>query len=290
MLISIVVCVLNRENDVEKLLDALLSQEYKKIEILIIDNGCTDSTMDIVEKYHSDDRLKVIDGSAVKGSPYSARNLGIKASSGEIIAFMDGYPERSWVSNGLEMLTREGLDIVAGKVELPINFNSSIYEIYDSIFSLDVGYMVKKFSAAPTANLFVKKSIFSELGLFDENIRSGGDIFFTSQATSSGFKIGYCENAKSLYFTRDKNKLIEKQKRIAKGQVNIWRKKDKVNIEILKTFVKFIVPFNPITTYKRVKTNSKDTLSFAFYVKLYVLRHYLDRIRLWNTLIEAAKR
>ncbi len=288
MLVSVIVCVLNRENDIKKLLDPLLMQDYKNIEIIFIDNGSVDATVNILNEC-TDNRVVIIDGCKVKGSPYSARNLGIKHAQGDVIAFMDGYADTRWISNSISVMNEKNLDMVAGKVVLPTTSTSTIYELYDSIFSLDIEYMVKKYSCAPTANLLVKRNVFNEVGLFDDNIRSGGDILFTSSATECGFKLGFSEQSLSYYYTRDKSKLVEKQRRIAKGQVNIWRKRDRVNMEIFKTLIKFIIPFNPKSTYHRINKNSNDRIKFSKFISLYLLRHKLDRIRLYTTLVEATK-
>ncbi|MDF4431393.1 glycosyltransferase [Vibrio parahaemolyticus] len=288
MLVSVIVCVLNRENDIKKVLDALLIQDYKNIEIIFVDNGSVDATVNILNEC-TDSRVVTIDGSKFKGSPYSARNLGIKHAQGDVIAFMDGYPDTCWISNSISVMNEENLDIVAGKVVLPTTSTSTIYELYDSIFSLDIEYMVEKYSCAPTANLLVKRDVFSEVGLFDDNIRSGGDVLFTSSATNCGFRLGFSEQSRSYYYTRDKTKLIDKQRRVAKGQVNIWRKRGSVNLEVFKTLIKFLIPFNPKSTYYRINKNRNDKIKFSKFISLYFLRHKLDRIRLYNTLLEVIK-
>ncbi|CAH6889078.1 putative glycosyltransferase EpsJ [Vibrio chagasii] len=288
MLVSIIICVLNRESDIKKVINTLLAQDYENIEIIFIDNGSIDGTVAILNEC-VDSRITIIDGSNFKGSPYSARNLGIKHAKGDLIAFMDGYPTNSWVSNSIEVMKESNLDIVAGKVILPTNPTSTIYELYDSIFSLDIRYMVEKYSCAPTANLVVKKDVFNEVGLFDDNIRSGGDILFTSSATKRGFKLGFSEKSCSYYYTRDKSKLIDKQRRIAKGQVNIWRKRGRVKVEIFKTIIKFFVPFSPKSTYYRIVENSSDKIMISKIFCLYFLRYKLDRIRLYNTLLEVVR-
>jgi len=78
--VSIIVPAYNESLRIKKCIDSLLSQTYKDIEILVIDDGSTDSTVAILEEYH-DDRLKVI--SKPNGGQGSARNVGIKKANGE---------------------------------------------------------------------------------------------------------------------------------------------------------------------------------------------------------------
>ncbi|WP_219588180.1 hypothetical protein, partial [Vibrio parahaemolyticus] len=86
---------------------------------------------------------------------------------------------------------------------------------------------------------------------------------FTSSATNCGFRLGFSEQSRSYYYTRDKTKLIDKQRRVAKGQVNIWRKRGSVNLEIFKTLIKFLIPFNPKSTYYRINKNRNDKIKFS---------------------------
>ncbi|MCM1125560.1 MAG: glycosyltransferase [Lachnospiraceae bacterium] len=87
-LISIVVPVFNVEMYVERCILSLVSQSYEKIEIIIVDDGSTDSSGRICEKYKDrDSRIKVIHKS--NGGPSDARNIGMKCAQGEYIAFVD---------------------------------------------------------------------------------------------------------------------------------------------------------------------------------------------------------
>lgn len=279
--VSVIVTILNREKDIEDLILNLINQSYEHKEIIIIDNGSTDNSKSIIQNYL--DKIQFIDASDVIGSPYSARNLGIRKSNGELIAFIDGSPDNNWLKNIIECLVNDELDIVAGKVNF-IDPDKDIYTLYDSIFSIDTQYIVQKFKAAPTANLILRKNIFEDIGLFQEDLRSGGDILLTSLATSNGYKIGYCSSAVSHYFSRNKKELIKKQVRIANGQINIWQKqKRNIYVEIIKNILKLIVPENPYSFFKRIKKNHKK-INIIRGIQLYLLRNKVEKIRIINCL------
>lgn len=288
-MISIIICVLNREKDILKLIESISSLNYNNYEAFIIDNGSTDLTPSKIKEAiaNSDKNIKLIDAADVYGSPYSARNKGISQSKGEFIAFTDGFPEPQWLSNLVLYAKTENLDIVAGKIKFPEIPEKLVYNLYDSIFSLDTEGIVRKFKAAPTGNLLVKKVIFDDIGLFKESIRSGGDILLTSQAVSIGYKIGYCSNANSTYYSRNKEQLIKKQKRIAKGQVGIWRfQKRTILIEVIKNILKLIIPLNPIETFNKISKQKKQ-FKKTTYIKLYLIRNYLDKIRVLYCLLNS---
>ena len=87
-LISVIIPVYNRENVIEECIDSVLAQSYPNFEIIIIDDGSTDLTVNICEKIISkENRIKLI--KAEHGGVSNARNIGINQSRGEFIFFLD---------------------------------------------------------------------------------------------------------------------------------------------------------------------------------------------------------
>lgn len=94
--VTVFMPVYNSEKYLNTSIDSILNQTYKNFELLIIDDGSTDSSMDIINSYN-DTRIKVIKNNENKGLPYT-RNLGLNLSTGDYIAIMDSddisYPNR----------------------------------------------------------------------------------------------------------------------------------------------------------------------------------------------------
>ena len=87
-LISVVVPIYNSEKYLEECIRSILNQTYKKLEILLIDNGSTDNSRDICDKFsEDDDRVKVVHKK--HGGIASARNCGISYLTGEYVSFID---------------------------------------------------------------------------------------------------------------------------------------------------------------------------------------------------------
>lgn len=87
-LISVIVPVYNAEKTLEKCIESILNQTYKKIELLLIDDGSTDASLKTCQSYS--DRLEnVTTIHKNNGGQSSARNLGIEKSKGEYIGFVD---------------------------------------------------------------------------------------------------------------------------------------------------------------------------------------------------------
>lgn len=87
-LVSIIIPVYNAEEYLEKCIDSAIGQTYNNIEIIAINDGSTDKSLDILNMYaKKDNRIKIIN---IENSGISAvRNIGIKAATGEYICFLD---------------------------------------------------------------------------------------------------------------------------------------------------------------------------------------------------------
>ena len=87
--ISIIVAVYSIEKYIENCIKSIIKQKYKNLEILLIDDGSTDSSKDICDKYAQiDKRIKVIHKK--NGGLSDARNVGMSIATGEYINFLDG--------------------------------------------------------------------------------------------------------------------------------------------------------------------------------------------------------
>ena len=87
-LVSVIVPVYNVEQYLEKCIDSIINQTYKNLEIILIDDGSTDSSGKICDRYAArDKRIKVIHQE--NGGLAVVRNIGVSAASGEYIMFVD---------------------------------------------------------------------------------------------------------------------------------------------------------------------------------------------------------
>lgn len=86
-LISIIVPLFNKEEQISRTINSVLNLSYNKWELIIIDDGSTDNSASIVKTYIHDERIKYVYKS--NGGVSSARNLGISVSKGKWIIFLD---------------------------------------------------------------------------------------------------------------------------------------------------------------------------------------------------------
>lgn len=87
-MISIIIPVYNKENTIGRCIESVQRQEYQDVEIILVDDGSNDSSLEICRKYaDKDQRIVIIEKK--NGGVSSARNEGIKAATGEYIQFVD---------------------------------------------------------------------------------------------------------------------------------------------------------------------------------------------------------
>ena len=176
--ISVIVPFYNTGHLIEQCIRALLNQEYpeERYEIIFINNNSTDSSADIIRRYP---RIKLI--SEPKHGAYAARNRGIEAASGGIIAFTDSDCAASadWLSEIDRAMSDPATGIVIGNNQfakegyLLSMLEDYEYEKNNYVFTSSV----KEIYYGYTRNMAARKRLFDEMGLFLEKAR-GSDVIF----------------------------------------------------------------------------------------------------------------
>lgn len=111
-LISIIVPLYNSEKYLSKCIDSIISQTYKNLEIILINDGSTDNSLNILNKYiKKDKRINLINKE--NGGASTARNIGLKESKGKYISFIDAddYVEKDYIEKLYESLIKNNADM-----------------------------------------------------------------------------------------------------------------------------------------------------------------------------------
>jgi glycosyltransferase involved in cell wall biosynthesis len=238
--VSVIVPVYNAEDTIPKLVEALLRQNYPQdfYEIIFVDNNSKDSTPKLIEQCP----VIFLQETMIQSS-YAARNLGVRESSGEILAFTDSdcIPDPSWIMEGVLTLQKEKADLAGGPVEFIFSKHKTAAEIFDSLINLDYTYW-KTHNVWATANLFVKRKVFDSVGEFPL-VKSGGDLQWTGKAVKEGFPLTFASGAVVHHPARGLNELLRKSLRIGKGAPAIWRSQEKtLGYALSKTLISFLPP------------------------------------------------
>ena len=113
---SVVIPVYNGAAFIEKQLQALAEQQTSRsFEVLVSDNGSTDNTRALVERFNAPYPLRWVDSSNIKG-PANARNVGALEARGKILVYCDSddYVETGWLEGHLAVHDRHSPALVSG--------------------------------------------------------------------------------------------------------------------------------------------------------------------------------
>ncbi len=191
--ISIVVTTYNEGQNIRDLLASLIIQE-QPIEIIVVDSESADSTPHILEEYSKKyNYVKYINKKCTRGE---GRNIGVKNSKYDCVAFIDGdsIASDSWIKN---IKNNENYDIIAGKI---ISVGNKKYETE----RMELFY--KNFDVtSPSSNLIYSKSLFLDLGGFDENFITAEDIDMNIRAMDKNPKFIYCEDC--IVYNKTRNNM-----------------------------------------------------------------------------------
>jgi teichuronic acid biosynthesis glycosyltransferase TuaG len=100
-LVSVIIPLYNAENYILQTLESVKKQTFKNIELIVVDNASTDSSLTVVKEFSKNyESIKIITNDINSGGPAKPRNIGIEASQGEYIAFLDS--DDLWHESKLE--------------------------------------------------------------------------------------------------------------------------------------------------------------------------------------------
>lgn len=188
-LLSVIIPVFNGEQFIRDAVHSVLSQGYPALELIVVDDGSTDRTEEIVSQLPHDIRYLRQDNAG----PASARNRGIRDAAGELIAFLD--VDDLWPNNTLtglvdELVRDPELEVVHGYNQLMIrNDGTGEYEYR--------GNPKDTFQFSIAAAVY-RKSVFVRVGLFDRTMTFGEDNDWFNRARESGVKVRRVERVTLL--------------------------------------------------------------------------------------------
>lgn len=172
-LISVIVPARNAAETIGQCVDALLAQSYPAFEVIVVDNNSTDATAAAAQR----PGIRVI-AERSRQSSYAARNAGVRAARGALIAFTDAdcVADPAWLSRLAAGFTGPDIGGVAGRVLAlaPSTVLEQFAERRQQV-SNDASMRCRFLPYAITANVAYRQQALEALGGFDDSLISGGD-------------------------------------------------------------------------------------------------------------------
>jgi glycosyltransferase involved in cell wall biosynthesis len=199
--VSVVVCVYNRADRIAQCLNSILYQNFDSFELIVIDDGSSDKTKEILEKFSPQKKVRIITNKKNFGLMVS-RNIGIKQALGKFIVFTDSdcIAEKDWLANLITPFNADAnIMIVGGQILDPPVKN--YYDIVDKgiYYISDKSRYVKNIFGG---NMAFRREFLQD-SKFDETLKYGGDEYdLCLQGMKIGKKIFYQHSAKVVHLHR----------------------------------------------------------------------------------------
>ena len=196
-LISVIIPVFNSRNSMKQCLESVVNQTYRDLEIIVIDDGSTDGSDQIIDEYNKLDS-RIINYKQKHSGPSCARNYGLSLAHGDFVGFVDSD---DWVDNDmyemlLSALKTYNVDVSICGYNTYKNGIVSRRHCSDSYHIMDTTILLKEFfswnliGAAVWSKLY-KRCIFDNLQFEDYSYKEDAAIMYRILAKcNSGIHIG----------------------------------------------------------------------------------------------------
>lgn len=256
-LVSIIIPTFNEEKNIGRCLESLASQTYQNLEVILVDDGSTDSTLKIAQGWQEKLRLKIFPKE--RGERSKTRNLGAKKSQGAYLLFLDADME-------LEK------NVVAECIEV-VGTNPQVKAIIVTEKALGKTFWNKCRSLGKSCYMgedlieaarFFERKTFEGLGGFDEKLVAAEDWDLTERVRKAGFTVGRTKSyvthheketnpwqifKKKYYYGQNLPLYLKKHPNLASEQWGLsrlslfWRKKNLLAQQPLLTLGLFFLKF-----------------------------------------------
>lgn len=226
-LFSIIIPLYNKKEYIKSTIESVLKQSYTNYEIIVVDDGSTDKSPDIVKSI-KDSRILLV--SKTNGGVSSARNYGINKSKGDFICFLDS--DDLWTEDYLETLNKiitqkQDVDMICSAYGIfRVNPQSDIRvkriklksQQKETKIDFFLYCLKEKRCIAFTSATCIKRKIINNHNLyFDEKISMGEDIDYWTRAACLANNIYYNDQIQVLYRTESNNSLCAQGKNMEKS-------------------------------------------------------------------------
>jgi glycosyltransferase involved in cell wall biosynthesis len=239
---SIIMPVKNEEDNIRKAVQILFDQTFPPDEIIVVDAGSTDNTLNVLQELQSiNSVLKII--KLNHAYPGAARNAGIRQAKNEIILMIDAgvYAGKNWAEQLLiVMKNNPDTDVVFGRV---CSITNTFFEKccgitmgFSSFNTVKMDGIKFKTHAIPSSA--IRKRVWENVGGFLDHVYAAEDFMFISKIKQGNYRIRYAPEAKIHWLQKQTFKEI--------FRVGIREGRDLCILKIQGKFILKLVIFNSL--------------------------------------------
>ena len=225
--VSVIIPVFNNQEGAAALLRALERQTYptERFECLIVDNGSA-PPLEFAGDSAIDCRILYED----QAGSYAARNRGVSAARGTIIACTDSdcLPADDWLERGVEGLSGfDGPGMIGGRIRIECRDDTAptAFELHNVINGFPQEDYLAHHHFAATANMICHRELFDRVGLFDSSLFSGADNLWGRCVYAAGLRQSYLQDVVVTHpALADHRQFWKKYRRISGGLFQIHRR------------------------------------------------------------------
>lgn len=296
--VSIIVPIYNSENTIERCVNSLISQTLKEIEIILVNDGSNDNSLELINNFaQKDTRIKVLDKNN-KGVS-SARNHGINNSEGKYIMFVDSddYLEEDICKKSYEFAEKNKLDFVSmgfvvedenGKI---INKEVSKEKLI-SDNNISIGNILCNMKLSYVWGRLYKYELISDIE-FDEELNYSEDSLFIFETCFKLNSIGILNEIGYHFIRQNKTTLSKKYveniglalKKTYTAQKELCNKYNEYNIKVNGIGL----DINVAIIYRSILNNYQELSPLKYKDRIKFIRKYMDDVKINNLVNKECK-
>jgi glycosyltransferase involved in cell wall biosynthesis len=265
-MISVIIPLFNKEDYIAETINSILNQTYKDFEVIVVNDGSTDNSLQVLEKY-KDERLKIF---SIENAGVSvARNIGVEKTKYEYVSFLDAddYWDNNFLSEIVMLVNQYPKERVfaSGRTSLfknhKIQYQNSFLPDLNEVDKIDYLKVISKFlPPVNSSNALFKKTALLEAGVFKEDQKQHEDHDLWLRVCRSS-QVVYVNKPLSYYRKDIQNSGSKSSIRyfdFKEYLITILETKNFINRERNKYFKKYYNKFILLTFIKYQSGFSKD--------------------------------
>jgi glycosyltransferase involved in cell wall biosynthesis len=254
-------------------LDSLVNQSFPRehYEIIVVDNGSTDKTLDVARKFSNNypQLVSYVVEEKHHGS-YAARNRGITESVGKIISFLDSniITKNNFISQIIKYFENNSVDYLGNRVETNI-IKDTLSARYNKMNDFQIKTNIRYNHYTPTCCLAIRRSVIDKVGVFDGRLESGGDWDYGQRIYKANLKQEYIDDIVVFHPARFSYKsLINKGRRVARGISQLAYYMPEEYSYLFNNYfgIRRYFPYSPVKLYREYKQKFDDTTYFQGFI------------------------